>query len=35
MSTRLRLVVGWVLVGTPLLYGVVETVNRASKLFTA
>ncbi|PPK97623.1 hypothetical protein CLV92_103157 [Kineococcus xinjiangensis] len=33
-NTKLRLLVGWTLVGIPLLYGVVETLNRASKLFT-
>ena len=35
MSTPVRLVVGWALVGIPLLYGVVETLNRASRLFTS
>ncbi|GAB7192418.1 hypothetical protein NUM3379_31270 [Kineococcus sp. NUM-3379] len=34
-SARARLVAGWTLVGIPLLYGVLETVNRASKLFTS
>ena len=29
-----RVVLGWALVGVPLAYGVVETVLRASKLFT-
>ena len=34
-SARARLVAGWTLVGIPLLYGVLETLNRASKLFTS
>lgn len=29
-----RVAVGWVLVGVPLAYGVVETLVRVSKLFT-
>ncbi|WP_432573313.1 MFS transporter small subunit [Kineococcus sp. SYSU DK005] len=29
-----RVALGWTLVGVPLAYGVVETVLRASKLFT-
>ena len=29
-----RVALGWALVGVPLAYGVVETVLRASKLFT-
>ncbi|WP_425560156.1 MFS transporter small subunit [Kineococcus glutinatus] len=35
MSTRARLAAGWVLVGIPLAYGVVETLSRASRLFTS
>jgi len=31
---RARVAAGWTLVGIPLAYGVVETLVRASKLFT-
>ena len=34
MTTQVRLVFGWALVGIPLLYGLVETINKASSLFT-
>ncbi|WP_166610832.1 MFS transporter small subunit [Kineococcus indalonis] len=33
-SSTARVALGWALVGVPLAYGVVETVLRASKLFT-
>ena len=33
MSTTLRLALGWALVGIPLLYGIYETVQKASSLF--
>lgn len=33
MTTQLRLVLGWALVGIPLLYGIYETVQKASSLF--
>lgn len=34
MSIRARLVIGWALVGVPLLYGVYQTVVKASSLFS-
>ncbi len=34
MSIKARLVVAWTLVAVPLAYGLVETVNKAAKLFT-
>jgi hypothetical protein len=33
MSTQLRLVFGWALVGIPLLYGLYETIAKAKNLF--
>jgi len=33
MTTTVRLVLGWALVGIPLLYGIFETVQKASSLF--
>ena len=33
-NARGRVVLGWALVGVPLAYGVVETLVRASRLFT-
>ncbi|HWL87914.1 MAG TPA: hypothetical protein VNO21_19050 [Polyangiaceae bacterium] len=33
-TSTARLVVAWVIVGIPLLYGVYETLLRAAKLFT-
>lgn len=33
MSVRTRLLIGWSLVGIPLLYGVYQTVVKASSLF--
>lgn len=33
MTTRVRLFLGWVLVGIPLAYGIHETVVKASSLF--
>ena len=33
MSTQVRLLIGWALVGIPLAYGVYETVVKASSLF--
>ena len=33
MSIKLRLVLGWALVGIPLAYGIYETVVKASSLF--
>ena len=33
MSTTVRLALGWALVGIPLLYGIYETVQKASSLF--
>ncbi|WP_416211195.1 MFS transporter small subunit [Kineococcus halophytocola] len=34
MNARGKVVAGWALVGIPLLYGVVETLVRASRLFS-
>lgn len=34
-STKVRLVVGWVLVGIALSYGVYQTLLKAAKLFTS
>ena len=33
MTTQVRLLIGWALVGIPLAYGVYETVVKASSLF--
>ena len=33
MTTQVRLVFGWALVGIPLLYGVWETIAKAKNLF--
>lgn len=33
MSVRARLVLGWLLVGIPLVYGIYQTVVKASSLF--
>jgi hypothetical protein len=33
MSVRIRLVLGWALVGIPLIYGIYQTVVKASSLF--
>jgi hypothetical protein len=33
MSTQVRLVLGWALVGIPLLYGLYETIAKAKNLF--
>jgi hypothetical protein len=33
MTTQVRLVLGWALVGIPLLYGVWETIAKAKNLF--
>jgi hypothetical protein len=33
MSTQVRLVFGWALVGIPLLYGLYETIAKAKNLF--
>ncbi len=34
-STKVRLLVGWLLVGIALSYGVYQTVLKAAKLFTS
>lgn len=34
VNSRGRVALGWALVGVPLVYGVVETLVRVSKLFT-
>lgn len=33
MSVQIRLVLGWALVGIPLIYGIYQTVVKASALF--
>jgi hypothetical protein len=33
MTTQVRLVLGWALVGIPLIYGVWETIAKAKNLF--
>ena len=33
MTMRARLIFGWALVGIPLLYGLWETIDKASNLF--
>lgn len=33
MSVKARLVLGWMLVGIPLVYGIYQTVVKASSLF--
>jgi hypothetical protein len=33
MTTQVRLVLGWALVGIPLIYGLYETIAKAKNLF--